>query len=98
MKHTWKLRDKKKSVDECRKRKHVLEEIEGMKKRRKQVEMDMEHLENSADSLCEKAESTGALKFVAEANACRRKAKEKKNLLSELNDKINQTVESLKNN
>ena len=77
MKYTWKLRDKKKSVDECRKRKHVLEEIEGMKKRRKQEEIDMEHLENSADSLCEKAESIGALKFVAEANACRGKAKEK---------------------
>ena len=44
---------------------------------------------NSADSLCEKAESTGALKFVAEVNACRHKAKEKKKLLSELNDKIN---------
>ena len=49
-------RQEKKSVDECRKRKHVLEEIEGMKKRGKQVEMDMEHLENSADLLCEKAE------------------------------------------
>ena len=67
-------RQEKMSVDESRKCKHVLE---GMKKRRKQVEMDMEHLENSADSLCEKAESTGALKFVAEANACRGKAKEK---------------------
>ena len=39
-------KQEKKSVDECRKCKHVLEEIEGMKKRRKQVEMDMEHLEN----------------------------------------------------
>jgi len=96
MKHTWKLRDKKKSVDECRKCKHVLEEIEGTK--REKNKMDIGHLDNSANLLCEKPESTGALKCLAEANACKCKAKEKKNLLTELNDKINQTFESLKNN
>ena len=53
---------RKKSVDESRKCKHVLEEIEGMKKRGKQVGIDMEYLENSSDSLCKKGESTGALK------------------------------------
>lgn len=91
-------REKKKSAEQTRKRKSTLEEIEEAKKKKIQIERDIQHLEKNADDLSEKAETTGKLQFLSEANCNRRRAKEKKVVLNQIVQKIDEKLNSLRNN
>ena len=58
-KHLQDQRDKKKTDEEQRKRKHVLDEIEELKEKKKRMKLDIDSLVKSADDFSVKAEETG---------------------------------------
>lgn len=89
-------RQQKLSATEERKRKSTLEEIEEIKKRKKQAEKDHESLVKSADDLCIKAENTGKLELLSQANANRKRAKEKLTVVQELDKKLDTKLDQLK--
>ena len=53
-------------------------------------------MNETADELCTKAEATGKLTFVTQANALRRSAKDKLNGLASLDTKLSSMLEKLK--
>ncbi|MCG8096010.1 MAG: hypothetical protein JAZ17_20725, partial [Candidatus Thiodiazotropha endolucinida] len=89
-------RQQKLSATEERKRKSTIEEIEEIKKRKKQAEKDHESLVKSADDLCIKAENTGKLELLSQANANRKRAKEKLTVVQELDKKLDTKLDQLK--
>ena len=91
-------REKNKLDTEKRKRKDLLDDISDIKKRKKQIDTDVEHLNKTTETLLEKAEQTGQLKFLCEGNANRRRMKEKKVLAADLQKQIDEKVDSLKTN
>ncbi|CAH3038939.1 unnamed protein product [Pocillopora meandrina] len=95
-KHLQDQRDKKKTHEEQRKRKHALDEIEELKEKKKRMKLDVDSLLKSADDLSFKAEATGQLTFVTKSNALRKAAKEKTLQLQEVEDKLNGKLEALK--
>ena len=88
----------KKTADEQRKRKNILEEVAVIKKRKIQITKDIASLTKSADDLAEKAEASGNLTLVTKSNAFRRKAKTKQKELTvtekQLNDKVHEIQDS----
>lgn len=63
-------RRKKKTQQQQAKRKFLLEEIDEIKKKKRRVDTDIKSLNETADELCLKAESTWKLTFVTqEANS-----------------------------
>lgn len=89
-------REKKKTQQEQRKRKATLDSIEELKDKKKKIKLDIDSLLKSADELSEKAESTGKMTFVTQSNSFRRTAKEKKESLIELDQKLAEQQEILK--
>ena len=90
-----------KSLQQSEKRKRALDELESLKKRQKRTQDDIAHLEKTAESISEQTEkSSGSAKdilgMVAEANALRRSAKEKKNDLTRLDKDIKKKQEELR--
>ena len=61
----------------CRKRKAVNDEVDQLKKRKKELETDKESLLTSADECAEKAEKQHNVSFITKSNALRKAAKEK---------------------
>ena len=78
------------------KRKSLLEEIDEIKKKKRKMDTDIKSLNETADELCLKAESTGKLIFVTQANSLRKTAKEKFQELTDLNASLNSKLEKLK--
>ena len=74
------------------------EEIDEIKKKKRKMDTDIKSLNETADELCLKAESTGKLIFVTQANSLRKTAKEKFQELTDLNASLNSKlhVEKLK--
>lgn len=89
-------KEKSMNAEQNRKRKSVVEQIEEIKKRKVLTENDIEHLEKNAEMLYEKAETSGNLRFVSEANCNRRRAKEKKELLMDLSSQLDEKLKKLK--
>lgn len=90
-------REKRKSVAGKRKRKDLLDEIEEIKKKKKRMESDILSLTKSADSLYDKAEVTGKMEFVTQANSFKRTVKDKKVELEKLNADVDANLQLLKN-
>lgn len=95
-KHLQDQRDKKKTDEEKRKRKHVLDEIGELKEKKKRMKLDIDSLVQSADDLGVKAEETGKLNLIAKSNALRKAAKEKTLQLQDVEGELNKTLETLK--
>lgn len=90
-------REKKKTCKQQRKRKHVLDEIEELKEKKKRMKLDTDSLMKSANDLSGKVEEPGQLKLVTKSSALRKASKERKTLhLQEVEDKLNRTQEALK--
>jgi ribosomal protein S8 len=89
-------RRKKKTLQERNKRKCVIEEIEEIKHKKRRIESDIESLTKTADGLCEKAEATGKITFVTQANSLKRTAKEKSNEPENLDQNVNVKLDNLK--
>lgn len=89
-------RTKKKTQQEQSKRKSLLEEIDEIKKKKRRVDSDIKSLNETADELCLKAESTGKLTFVTQANSLRKTAKDKIQELTDLDTSLNSKLEKLK--
>ena len=89
-------RQNKKSEEESRKRKSLLDEIEELKEKKRRMTEDVDSLVKSADSLAEKAESTGNISFVTQSNSLRKTSKEKTNELKNLEKKMEEKLLALK--
>ena len=89
-------REKKKSNEEMRKRKHLLDELDDLKQKKQRMNSDINSLTKSADECCEKAERTGNLTFVAKSNALRRSARDKIEDLKKMEEKLEEKIEMLR--
>ena len=87
---------KKKTQQEQSKRKSILEEIDEIKKKRRRVDSDIKPLNETADILCLKAESTGKPTFVTQVNSLRKTAKDQSQELLDLHASLNSKLEKLK--
>ena len=67
-----------------RQKRHLEEEIDEVKDKRRRLNDDIVSMEKSADSLAEKAERTGKLTFVSQSNSLRRTVANKKVELAEV--------------
>jgi hypothetical protein len=81
----------------CQKRKAILDEIKGIKTKRRRLETEIDELTKSADKYADKAETTGCITFVTKSNSLRRTAKGKKEQLQDVVKSLDEKVESLKN-
>ena len=88
-------REKKKSNEEMRKRKHLLDELDDLKQKKQRMNSDINSLTKSADECCEKAERTGNLTFVAKSNALR-SARDKVEDLKKVEEKLEEKIEMLR--
>ncbi len=79
------------------KRKCIVDEIEDLKRVKKQLEADSVALQKDADELAIKAESSGNLTLIAKSNSLRRSAKEKQQQLSEVATKVESKLQELQN-
>ena len=95
-KHLQDQRDKMKTDEEQRKRKHVLDEIEELKEKKKRMKLDIDSLVKSADDFSVKADETGLMTLVIKSNALRKAAKDKTPQLEDVEDKLNGKLEALK--
>ena len=91
-----KQRQTKKTAEENRKRKHILDELEDIKTKKAQINMDIASLTKSADELSEKAEQTGNMVFVTKSNAFRRTVTDKKKELVAVENKLKDKLSVLK--
>ena len=89
-------RQNKKSEQESRKRKSLLDKVEELKEKKKRLSEDIDSLVKTADNLAEKAESTGRISFVTQSNSLRRTSKEKTTELKNVEKEMEQTLETLK--
>ena len=79
------------------KRKNIMDEIENLKKKKIQLEVDSVSMQKDADDLAMKAESSAKLTLIAKSNALRRSSKEKILQLSEVTTKLEAKLLELKN-
>jgi len=89
-------RQNKKSEQESRKRKSLLDKVEELKEKKRRLSEDIDSLVKTADNLAEKAESTGSISFVTQSNSLRRTSKEKTSELKNVEKEMEQTLETLK--
>ena len=64
--------EKKLTAEEQAKRKRTLGQLDELKAQKARLDTNITHLQNSEQSLCDKAEGTGKVRVVVEANAMRR--------------------------
>ena len=88
-------RTKRKSASEIEKRKTTMDALEELKKKKRRLENDVDHLQKSADQLYDKAEDSGKIRFVTQANAMKRTAKDKKSELEDLEKDLKAKVKEL---
>ena len=72
----------------------MVDEISGFERKAKLLKTTIEFLQDDADKLAEKAESTGNLVFLIKSNASRRSARE----MEEGIDELAKTVKDLEHN
>lgn len=77
------------------KRKPLSDEMDEMKKKRARLQKDAAAMEESADELALKAESTGNLTFIAKSNSLRQSARNKQGQIKKLNDELGEKLKIL---
>jgi hypothetical protein len=73
------------------------DEIEGLKKSKKQLKLDIDSLESEAFVIAEKAEKSNNLTLYAKSNSFRRSAKEKKEKLQSVESELESKLVEFKN-
>lgn len=94
--HLEEQRKRKVTEVQQKKRKLFLDDLDELKNKKTRLEDAVCELENNADKLAEKAESSGDFKYIFQSNSFRRSAKEKKEELKEIDLKIECVVKNLK--
>ena len=79
------------------KRKAVNDEVDKLKKRKKDLETDKESLLTSADEFAEKAEKQHKVSFITKSNALRKAAKEKDSELKLVDQQLTDKLLQLNN-
>lgn len=87
-------RDKKKTDEKTRKRKHVLDEIEELKEKR--MKKETHALFKSTDDISVKGEETGQLTLVARSYVMRKAAREKNLELQQRNERLTVKLDALR--
>ena len=75
-----------------------MEEIDVLKKKKRQFENDVESLLKSADEFAERAEDSRNVTWIAKSNSLRRTAKEKMAALKDIEEQLDGKFQQLKNN
>ena len=88
-------RRKKKSGEELGKRKRTLDLLDKLKAKRGRLSSSIEHLQKSEVTLYNKAEATGKVSFVVEANSIRKGREQKQTELKGLESEISEVVKTL---
>lgn len=86
--------EKQKDLQKSRE-KESMDNVEHLKCKIQRLQKESEQLGESANKLCDKAESSGNLKFLIEANALRRSAKEKKDTAAQLHKEVENAVKTV---
>ena len=79
------------------KRKSKMEEIDVLKKKKRQFETDVQALLKSAAEFADRAEDSRNLTWITKSNSLRRTAKEKMEALKDIEEQLNGMLEQLKN-
>lgn len=74
-----------------------MDEIDVLKKKKRQFETDVEALLKTADEFADKAEDSRNLTWVAKSNSLRRSAKEKRAALKDIEEQLDGKLQQLKN-
>ena len=85
------------SQEKMLKRKATMDEIDVLKKKKRQFETDVEALLKTADEFADKAEDSRNLTWVAKSNSLRRSAKEKRAALKDIEEQLDGKLQQLKN-
>ena len=80
------------------KRKSTMEEIDLLKKKKRQFETDLEALIKTADEFADRAEDSRQITWIAKSNSLRRTAKEKMAELKDIEKQLDGKLQQLKNN
>jgi hypothetical protein len=80
------------------KRKSVLDELENLKKRKKNLESDKTSLEKKADELAEQAERSRKIALVTQSNSMRKTARDKAKDIEQISKDIDYQLHQLKDN
>lgn len=72
--------------------------IDVLKKKKRQIETDIEALLKTADEFADRAEDSRNLTWVAKSNSLRRSAKEKRAVLKDIEEQLEGKLQELKNN
>lgn len=86
-------REAEKTEAELGKRKKVHDEVTVLKKKKLKLEEEVKDLMNASEKLSDKAEETGKVSFVTQANSLRRTAKDKKMEIEKIDEKIKSAFE-----
>lgn len=92
------LDDQKRAEEEQKrgkKRKAEMDEVEGLKKKRKITEQNLKALVEGADSYAQKAEDKADMRLLAKSNAMRKSAKEKEEELKRIHEEIQEKLSEL---
>ena len=81
--------------EELGKRKRTLDLLDELKAKRGRLSSSIEHLQNSELTLYNKAEATGKVFFVVEANSIRKGREQKQTELKGLESEISEVVKTL---
>lgn len=74
-----------------------MEEIDLLKKKKKQFETDVEGLIKTADEFADKAENSRQLTWITKSNSLRRTAKDKMVQLKEIEKQLDGKLQQLRN-
>lgn len=85
------------SQEKMLKRKSTMEEIDLLKKKKKQFETDVEGLIKTADEFADKAENSRQLTWITKSNSLRRTAKDKMVQLKEIEKQLDGKLQQLRN-
>lgn len=86
------------SQENTLKRKAAMDGIDVLKKKKRQIETDIEALLKTADEFADRAEDSRNLTWVAKSNSLRRSAKEKRAVLKDIEEQLEGKLQELKNN
>ena len=85
------------SQEKMLKRKSTMEEIDVLKKKKRQFETDVEALLKSADEFADSADDSRNLTWITKSNSLQRTAEEKMEALKDIKEQLNGKLEQLKN-
>ncbi|XP_022241403.1 uncharacterized protein LOC111085733 [Limulus polyphemus] len=79
-------------------KRNLEDEVDVVRKRKRQIEIDVNKLLRSADTLAKQAEDRGSLTMLSKSNSLRRIAQEKQELLNGVSKKLEDKLLLIKNN